>query len=340
MRGERWWNHWVWVHQDINTKSNSHEDQELTPVGRGYRNRCDDGDSWALPFVFHLHVLESFLSTTSFCSSQWFEVLLLTIFWHLSHLSFFLLYTAWIFFVSSVLLLFWPSFVPSLFLHKFILVAGHYIKYCRNRMFLWNIIKDRMWTADILALSPGKKGGKLFDCMSTLDESCAGRKAGGAVTPCIPQRLHSSHARTRSILKVTLPHEWGQQSVYFRKVFQSFSENWQTLLGPLQQSGFYWDFSSFSHQSHSPQGSCGAHGGSWTRTENFLWTWLWQRSVDGGVVTCRCMWSLRTRQNQMCNFWIYRWKRRMKNWTKPTMDYEQFGRHWGTLGVPRLLNRG
>lgn len=55
---------------------------------------------------------------------------------------------------------FLPSFVPCLFLHKFILVAGHHIKYCTNRVFLWSIIKDRMWTADILAFSPGKKGGK------------------------------------------------------------------------------------------------------------------------------------------------------------------------------------
>lgn len=64
------------------------------------------------------------------------------------------------------------------------------------------------------------------------------------------------------------------------------------------------------------------------------------KGVWMAVSSTTCMWSLRTRQNQMCNFWIYRWKRRMKNWTKPTMDYEQFGRHWGTLGVPRLLNRG
>lgn len=134
MEGERWWNRWV--HQDINTKSNSQEDQELTPAGRGYRNRCGDGDSWLLPFVLHLHMLESFLSTTSFCSSQWFEVFLLTVFWTFIICHFFLLYTAWIFFVSSVLLLFWPSFLCCLFLHKFLLVAAHYIKYCRNRMFL------------------------------------------------------------------------------------------------------------------------------------------------------------------------------------------------------------
>lgn len=301
------------------------------------QNGCDDGISWVLPFVFRLHVLESFfLSTTWFCFCQWYEVFLLTVFWHLSHLPFFLLYTAWIFFVSSVLLFFWPGFVPCLFLHKFILVAGLYIKYCRNRMFLWNVIKDRMWTADILVFSQGKKGGKLFHCMSILDESCAGQKPGGAVTPYVPQRLHSSQARTRSILEVTFPLEWGQKTVSFGKVFQSFSGKCHALVGPLQQPGFLWDFNSFSHQSCSLQGSYGVHGRSCTHRENFLWAWLWQRCVDGGV---KCMWSLRTRQNQIYNLWIYKWKRRMKNWTRSKINYEQFGRHWGILGVPRLLNR-
>lgn len=282
---ERWWNHWVY--QDLNTMSNSQEDQELTPAGRGYTNRCDDGDSWVLPFVFHLHVLESFfLSTASFCSSQ-FEVFLLTItiFWHLSHLPFFSAAHSMDFlcFISSSPFL--PSFVPCLFLHKFILVAGHNIKYCRNRRFLWNIIKDRMWTDDIMAFSPGKKKGqKLFHCMSILNENCAGQKPGGGVTPCITQILHSSQAGTKSILKVTFPLEQGQKSVCFDKVFQSFSEKWQALVGPLQQPDFLWDFNSFSHQSHSLQYSYCVLRGSCTYTENFLWAWLWQRHVDGGVI--------------------------------------------------------
>ena len=49
--------------------------RSLTPVGRGYRKRCDDRDSWMLPCVFHLHMLVSFfLSTALFCFSQWSEI--------------------------------------------------------------------------------------------------------------------------------------------------------------------------------------------------------------------------------------------------------------------------
>lgn len=43
---------------------------------------------------------------------------------------------------------------------SFILLAGHYAKYCGNRMYLWYIIKDGVWTADLLAFSAVKKGGK------------------------------------------------------------------------------------------------------------------------------------------------------------------------------------
>lgn len=156
--GTRTWTHREWA--AVRTIRNS----SLTPVGREYRNRCDGGDSWILSCVFHLHMLDSsFLSIASFCFSQWFEVCVSTQYYYIlapfSSAIFSVLYgMAFICFSSSSL--FFPQLVPGLFLHKFILLAGHYVKYCGNRMFLWYIIQDRVRTADLLAFSPGKKGEK------------------------------------------------------------------------------------------------------------------------------------------------------------------------------------
>lgn len=62
----------TWTHREWATARKIRK-RSLTPVGRWSRNRCDDGDSWMLPCVFHRHMLEPLVSTASFCFSQWFE---------------------------------------------------------------------------------------------------------------------------------------------------------------------------------------------------------------------------------------------------------------------------
>lgn len=132
-------------------------------------------------------------------------------------------------------------------------------------MFLWYIIKDRVHIADLLAFSPGKKRGKkslpLHVYFRWKLHWTEAQKPGGAVTPSIPQNLHSCQARMWSILKsashtgmfvvpsklrhVNKRNEWGQKSVW------SFSGKGHAVVGPLQRPVFLWGSSSFSNQTHS-----------------------------------------------------------------------------------------
>lgn len=133
----------------------------LTPIRRGYRHRCDDGDSWMLPCVFHLCMLESIF--LSFCFSQWSEVCVSTQYYYFlalfSSAIFSVLHgTAFLCFSRSHF--FSPALFPVCSCINLSCWLAIYVKYCGNRMFLWYIIKDRVQMADLLAFSPGKKKGE------------------------------------------------------------------------------------------------------------------------------------------------------------------------------------
>lgn len=125
----------------------------------------------------------------------------------------------------------------------------------------------------------------------------------------VPSKLR--HANKRN--------EWGQKSVCFGK--ESFSKKGHAVLSPLQRPGFLCSFSSFSNQTHSLQEYrwCGAGKAHLRRKLPMSMT---LRKVCGQWWPTSWTWALRTRQRQMCDLWIYKWKRRMKNWTRSTVKYE------------------
>ena len=175
--------------------------------------------------------------------------------------------------------------------------------------------------------------------MSILDENCAGQKPVVQWPQVSPKTfillrlgwgtfsksaLHTVIFTVPSKLRhANKTNEWGQKSDCFGK--ESFSEKGHTVVGPLQRPGFLWGFSScfssFSDQIHSLQGYLWCGEGkvythrkfSMSMTSRKMCGWWWPTSWT---------WVLRMRQKQMRDLRIYKWKGRMKNWTRPTMKYE------------------
>lgn len=126
-----WLQHWVhrmWTPEDWDWAAvEKTRNPSLTAVGWECRNRYDDGNSWMPFYLLHLRILDSFLSTTSFCSSQWYEVCVSARYYFLvPFLSAILLIfspKAWLSFVSPASLIFFSQLCSRSVLALILLVG-------------------------------------------------------------------------------------------------------------------------------------------------------------------------------------------------------------------------